>query len=295
MTARRNRIGIGTVQWGLDYGVANREGQTPADEVGRILASARAAGVRVLDSAALYGEAESVLGSHDLSGFSLVTKTSRCASARITTADVDTLIVTFERSLRRLRLSSVYGLLAHHAEDLLVPGGERLIEALLDLRESGKVTRIGVSVYDSAQIAALLERFTPDLVQLPLSVFDQRLIADGTLARLTSLGVEVHVRSVFLQGLLLMPPDSAPACFEPWREQLRAWHATCAANGVLPQHAALAFVCDRPEIACCLIGVQSVAQLEQSLVGLDEVPSLDMSAFACNDTALVNPAEWRLS
>lgn len=295
MTARRNRIGLGTVQWGLDYGVANRDGQTPADEVGRILASARSAGVRVLDTAALYGEAESVLGSQDLNGFSLVTKTSRYASTRITTSDADTLSATFERSLTRLRVSSVYGLLAHHAEDLLVPGGERLIESLLALRERGKVARIGVSVYDSAQIAALLERFTPDLVQLPLNVFDQRVIADGTLARLASLGIEIHARSAFLQGLLLMSPNTAPAYFEPWREQLRAWHATCASHRVLPQHAALAFVCDRPEVTCCLIGVQSRDQLEQSLAGLDEVPSLDLAAFACNDSALVNPANWRLS
>lgn len=295
MTARSTRIGLGTVQWGVDYGVANREGRTPRAEVARILAAGRTAGLRVLDTAALYGDAESVLGEQDLTGLQVVTKTPRYAHAPITAADADDLKATLERSLTRLRLPSVHGLLAHHADDLLAPGGERLIDALLSLREAGKVERVGVSVYDGTQIAAVLERFTPDLVQLPLNVFDQRLIADGSLARLAALGVDIHVRSVFLQGLLLMPPDSVPAWFDPWRDALCAWHATCAARQVLPQQAALAFVCDLPEVSCCLIGVQSCTQLEQSLDGLDAAPALDVAPFACSDPALLNPVNWRLS
>lgn len=295
MTARCTRIGLGSVQWGVDYGVANRDGRTPPAEVCRILAAGRTAGLRVLDTAALYGDAESVLGAQDLSGLQVVTKTPRYAHSPITAVDADDLKATLHRSLARLRLPAVHGLLAHHADDLLAPGGERLIDALRSLRDEGTVARIGVSVYDGAQIAALLERFTPDLVQLPLNVFDQRLIADGSLARLAALGVEIHVRSVFLQGLLLMPPDSAPVYFDPWREQLRAWHATCAARKVRPQQAALAFACDLAEVSCCLIGVQNFTQLEQALAGLDEVPRFDATAFACDDPTLLNPANWRLS
>lgn len=295
MNDRHSRVGLGTVQWGVDYGVANRDGRTPAAEVERILAAARAAGLRVLDTAALYGEAESVLGEQDLSGLRVVTKTPRYAHAPITAADADDLRGTLNRSLARLRLPAVHGLLAHHADDLLVPGGERLIDALHALRAEGKAARIGVSVYDGAQLDAILARFTPDLVQLPLNVFDQRLIVDGSLARLAALGVEVHVRSVFLQGLLLMSPDSAPAYFDPWREQLRAWHAICAERKVQPQQAALAFACDLPEVSCCLIGVQNIAQFEQALTGLDTVPPFDAAPLACSDPALLNPASWRLS
>ncbi|WP_020163059.1 aldo/keto reductase [Methyloversatilis discipulorum] len=295
MTDRHARIGLGTVQWGVDYGVANRDGRTPPTEVGRILAAGRVAGLRVLDTAALYGEAESVLGEQDLTGLQVVTKTPRYAHAPITAADADDLKATLERSLTRLRLPAVHGLLAHHADDLLAPGGERLIDALRALRDQGKVERIGVSIYDGAQLDAILARFTPDLVQLPLNVFDQRLIVDGSLARLAALGVEIHVRSVFLQGLLLMSPDSAPAYFDPWRERLHAWHAACAERKVLPQQAALAFVCDLPEVSCCLIGVQNVSQLDEALIGLDAVLPFDAAPFACSDPALLNPVNWRLS
>lgn len=295
MTDRCTRIGLGTAQWGMAYGVANIDGKTPPEEVARILAAGRAAGLRILDTAALYGEAELVLGAQDLSGLQVVTKTPRYAHSPITDADAEDLKATLARSLERLRLSSAHALLAHHADDLLAPGGERLIQTLVTLREEGQVQHIGVSVYDSGQIEAVLARFTPDLVQLPLNVFDQRLIVDGSLARLAALGVDIHVRSVFLQGLLLMPPDTVPAYFEPWRKRLHAWHAACNAQNVLPLHAALAFVCDRPEVTCCIIGVESQIQLEQTLAGLDSVPAFDASEFTCNDPALLNPAKWLLS
>lgn len=294
MTARSDKIGLGTAQWGLEYGVANRTGRTPGDEVGRILARAKAANIQLIDTAALYGEAEAVLGVQDLSGMSIVTKTPRFGRGQITAADADELIVTFERSLFRMRLPSVYGLLAHHADDLLAPGGERLIEAMFALRERGSVARVGASVYDGGQIAALLDLFTPDIVQLPLSVFDRRLVADGSLARLKSRGVEIHARSAFLQGLLLMPQESIPAYFRPWGEILNAWHSACAKSGVLPQHAALAIVCDQREIDCCVVGVQSRAQIDELLAGLDDTPAIDLAAFACSDPALLNPANWNL-
>lgn len=295
MNSRCARIGLGTVQWGVEYGVANRSGRTPSNEVARILAAARAIGIQVIDTAALYGEAESVLGEQDLSNLHVVTKTPRYVRAPITAAHAEDLKATLARSLARLHLPSVYGLLTHHADDLLAPGGDWLIEALHSLRDAGKVGHIGVSVYDVAQIEAVLERFTPDLVQLPLNVFDQRLIADGSIERLSALGVEIHTRSAFLQGLLLMHPDAAPAYFDPWREHLRAWHTTCAAQNVLPQHAALAFVCDQPGINCCLIGVDNCDQLDQSLEGLDTVAVFDGAQLACSDLALVNPVNWRLS
>lgn len=294
MTNRRARIGLGTVQWGLEYGVNSNQTIPSREEIARILDVGRAAGIRMLDTAALYGEAELALGCQDLDRMCIVTKTPRYAHAPITVEDAEDLKSTFARSLLRLRQLSVYGLLVHHANDLFELGGDLLIKALLSLREMGLVSRIGVSVYNGAQIKAVLERFRPDIVQLPLSVFDQRLIVDGSIARLAELGIEIHVRSAFLQGLLLMPPDRLPAYFAPWREKLFAWHHECASQKVTPQQAALAFVCDRPEITCCFIGVHSQAQLIEALDRLDAVTPFDSSNFASADPALVNPMNWKL-
>ena len=114
------------------------------------------------------------------------------------------------RSTARWKISgrgNVYGLLAHHADDLLVPGGRRVFEEMQRLLEEGLVRKIGVSVYSGQQIDSILELYTPDIVQLPLNLFDQRLLESGHLEKLKRRGVEIHARSVFLQGLLLIEPD----------------------------------------------------------------------------------------
>lgn len=292
---RVSKLGLGTVQWGTTYGVANRQGMTPAAEVGRILSAARRAAVSVLDTAALYGEAESALGVHDLTDFRIVTKTPRFATTSITETQADELLNTFHCSLEKLGVDAVYGLLVHHTDDLLAPGGSRLVEALRSLQAAGKVARVGVSIYDRMQLDAVFQVFSPEIVQLPVSVLDQRLIVDGSLTLLHSRGVEIHTRSVFLQGLLLMMPSDLPTYFAPVRPLLQRWHDSCAEQALTPVQAALAFVRDIAEIDYCLVGVQSLAQFEDCVRDFGLAQRFDATGLACNDPAYVNPANWRLA
>lgn len=294
MTLRREKIGLGTVQWGMDYGVSNSKGQTPPDEVRKVLAGASAAGLKLIDTAALYGGAEAVLGQYDLREFRLVTKTPRYERSCITQDHADDLRIVFERSLERMGVDSVYGLMVHNAGDVTAPGGELLIRAMSNLKSLGLVRRIGVSVYDPEELRAVQRVFLPDLVQLPLNVFDQRFLRDGALRRLRQAGTEVHARSALLQGLLVLDPDDTDPYFQPWRELLRRWQAACLRAGVQPQHAALAFVTDCLEVDCCVVGVESLQQLRDLLAGLDNVPDLEWSSFACDIPALLNPSQWRL-
>ncbi len=170
-------LGLGSVQFGLDYGIANATGRTPAPEVAAILALAAERGVKVLDTAPSYGDSEAVVGralpaDQD---FRIISKTRYFRLAKIGREEVATLDSDFRASLERLGVERLYGLLLHHCDDLLAPGGERLWAAMAALKDRGLVAKIGVSVYTKRQIEAVLERFTIDLVQLPLNVLDQRL------------------------------------------------------------------------------------------------------------------------
>lgn len=294
------RLGLGTVQFGLDYGISNAGGRTPEDEVRRILDLAAARGVDVLDTAAAYGDAEAVLGrclppDH---GFSIVTKTLPCGryasdEGGPTAEAVARIEERFMQSLRLLGVDGVDTLLAHHAADLTRPGGERLIGLLEDLRARGLTRRIGVSVYDAAEIEAVLERFTPQVVQLPLSVLDQRLASGGQLARLKALGVEIHVRSVFLQGLALMDPEAAPEHFEPVRHRLRGYRDFLDARGLSPVQGAFAYVRSLAEPDVILVGVNDAAQLAANVDDFQAAPAdLDMAAFAMDEPRFVNPFLW---
>jgi aryl-alcohol dehydrogenase-like predicted oxidoreductase len=288
-------LGLGTVQFGMPYGVANRGATTSHDQLNAILAHAARRGVRLIDTAALYGDSEAVLGAafprnHP---FSIVTKTPKLGSE---SAGAQALVDAFERSLRNLRQPKLYGLLVHDANDLLRPGGDALWQAMDDLKRRGLVDRIGVSVYTAAQIDAVLERFEPTLVQVPLSIVDQRLLESGHLSRLNERGVEIHARSVFLQGLLLMHPAERPPYFAQFDAELSGFTRFLAEHRMTALQAALAFVHGVEEIDAAIVGVTSQAQLDACLDAL-EAPqqSADFSTLACRNESLLNPALWPTS
>jgi aryl-alcohol dehydrogenase-like predicted oxidoreductase len=289
-----NKLGLGTAQWGLPYGVSNQQGLTPTETVTAILAEADRRGISVLDTAALYGEAEAVLGANSLRMFRVISKTERFATSAISDDQASQLAQTFHRSLQRLSSPRIYGLLLHHAEDLLVPGGKKLLAAMSELKERGYVDKIGVSVYDGEQLDAVLKIFKPDIVQLPISVFDQRMLLNGQLERLKRDGVEIHTRSAFLQGLLLMPLNKIPAYFDPVRPQLARWHAAAEEQGMTRVQAALAFVRDIAHVDTVLVGVESLAQFQSCLEDFVIEASFDASSLDCRDPKFVNPVHWRV-
>lgn len=294
-TKRSIKIGIGTVQWGMAYGISNSTGKTSEKEVENILSLAHNAGIKLIDTAALYGEAEKVLGYHSLDEFLVVTKTIKLAKSEIDSEDAKLLIKSFEKSLRDLRVGRVYGLLIHHPDDLLVKGGQYLVEALWLLKNRGLVEKIGVSIYDSRQLKLLCNLLKPDIIQLPLNALDQRLIKDGSLNYLNENGIEIHSRSVFLQGLLLMPLDDLPSYFTPWRRNLELWHRACQQQGFTPLEAALNFVMGIEAVNHCVIGLENVRQLQDCIRASQKAERFDACCLFSSDINLINPANWRHS
>lgn len=290
------RLGLGTVQFGLDYGISNQAGRVPAAEVTRILQVAADAGIGVLDTAAAYGTSEEVLGQalpreHR---FAIVTKTLPLGGQPATPETVRQVSETFRRSLDRLEQDAVYGLMVHHAQDLLGEGGERLWEELTALKRQGLVQKIGASVYTGDQIDRLLNRQI-DLIQLPLNVLDQRLLRSGHLDALKRQGVEIHVRSAFLQGLLLMSPTELPSHFGSVQGHLKAYHATMARHELTRAGAALAFLRSQAAIDAIVVGVTTGLQLQELLTAFQQpLPQdLDFSAFAWSDEAVLDPSRWQ--
>ena len=283
------RLALGTVQFGLDYGVTNSAERPGFDEVRHILARARAAGIDLLDTAYAYGDSETLLGQiPDLcSAFGIVTKTPPALEPSAIEA-------AFTQSLSRLGCSPLYGLLVHSGRDLAGPGGVQVLDALQRLKERGLVARIGASVYEASELDAILERFVPDLVQLPLSVLDQRLAVSGHLDRLKALGTEIHVRSVFLQGVLVTPPENAPAFLGPYRGHLETVARRFRELGLSPLAGCLAFPLQHPAVDRVVVGVCSRREIEQVIEAANDVPeaAADVSDLASNDARFVDPRTW---
>ena len=288
------KLALGTVQWGVPYGLYNQEGMTSTKTVKAILDEALAGGIHLLDTASLYGESEAVLGRNVLDEFRIVTKTPKFQVEHIERQEVDGLVNTFRASLKKLNCASIYGLLIHDAEDILKPGGLMLIQALVALKMQGLVDKIGVSVYDGKQVTRILKIFTPDIVQLPISILDQRVLRDGTLDSLYQLGVEVHARSVFLQGLLLMPADEIPIYFNPIRSLLNQFHMAANDQNLTAIQASLTFVRDLTQISKVLVGVQNLQQFQDCARDFKIDASFEAKNLNYDEIKFVNPSMWNI-
>ena len=260
------KIAIGTVQFGVPYGISNVHGQTTEQQAADILDFAYQNKVRCLDTAALYGNSEERLGrilTEDK--WCVVTKTPHFQGNVITDDHVEELNTSFERSLNNLNRDSIDGLLLHSCDDFFKPGGIKLFKEMEKIRDSGVIRKIGVSVYGSKQIDRLLHDFDVDLIQLPINVLDQRLIESGLLAKLKKRGVEIHVRSIFLQGLLLMDSIFRPSKFDQWKEVWDVWGKWLYDNEITSIEACLNFVEAEKMIDHIVIGVDSLSQLKEIL------------------------------
>lgn len=285
-----NRIALGTVQFGLSYGVANQGGKVQADEAGRVLLAASEAGIDTLDTAIAYGDSEAVLGSLPLDGFQLISKLPDMPE-HIT--DVDGWVTEqYRGSLERLRVKRLRGLLLHRPQQLLGDKGQALYAALLKLREQGGVEKIGISIYDPSELEAFEGRMTFDMIQAPFNPVDKRLYDSGWLERLHGREVEIHVRSIFMQGLLLMDQQSRPAKFGRWNMIWDEWQHWLEQTRQTPVEACLRFALSFPEIARVVVGVDSEAHLRQISSVSQQTCDNPPSSLACKDIELLNPSLW---
>lgn len=287
-----SKLALGTVQFGLKYGVGNRFGVPSETETAAILILARRGGVDTLDTAVSYGDCEARLGALGLHGWRIITKIPALPEG---TFDPRTWLEDQVReSQRRLCVKRLDAVLLHHAADACGVAGSSVLGALRALKEAGLVSAIGVSIYDPIELDSLWPVWIPDIVQAPFNVLDRRLVRSGWLKRLSDAGVRVHARSVFLQGLLLMDAKERPASFDRWGRLLDRWAGWCTAQGHPQLDAALGFVCAQAEIERVVVGVETAAQLGQILQASSRVVALPPDDMMSDDRELLEPYRWRV-
>ena len=284
------KIALGSASFGQSYGVANSDRKLAQHDVELILKKAFTSGIHTLDTAVAYGESESILGHAGVSGWSVITKLPSLPREEID--PVGWVIGNARASLGRLGLQSLHGLLLHKPYDLLGDHGSLLYQGLKECKESGIAKHIGISIYDPEELDAIISLYQMDIVQAPFNILDRRIQQSGWLARLRDMGVEMHARSAFLQGLLLMGKEDRPAKFARWNEVWEAWHTWLKDSGLTALEACLSFVLECPEISRLVLGVDSERHLREILVATEAGITLPSSCLASNDLDLVNPSRW---
>lgn len=285
------KLALGTVQFGLAYGVANATGQLSAADAAQTLAIARDAGIGMLDTAAAYGDAEAQLGDLGVDGFEIVTKLPAVP------ADVADVSAWTERTVRHslmlLRQPRLYAVLLHRAGDALGARGAAIGAVLRQLQDEGVVRGIGVSVYEPAELEPIAGMFPLQVVQAPFNPFDQRITRSGWAARIREAGGELHVRSVFLQGVLLQPAVKRHGGFRQWSAAFDAYDAWLAASGGDPVAACLAHALDEPAIDRVVVGVDGPRHLADIVRAASVRPALvEAASLATDDARLLHPSRW---
>lgn len=281
------KITLGTVQFGIQYGISNKYG-VPSDlELQSIFSVAHELGIEQLDTAKAYGNAEERIGLLSNSKFDIVTKFPNLDS------DKD-LQIALSDSLQKLNLESIYGYLAHNADSIIQKPS--LWEVLLKAKNEGKVKKIGYSLYIPEQLDQLLDlNCIPDLVQLPFSIFDRKF--EKKLSILNQLGTEVHVRSVFLQGLYFLNPNELPVKLKPLQNPLLELNNLCAENNVSVGEVALNYVISNKNINKLVIGIETANQLRENISLIANWKSNKslfdkIEAIEIKDNSLLNPVNW---
>lgn len=284
------KLALGTVQFGLNYGVANTDGRVSTEMAESILRSAQLSGMDTLDTAIAYGDSESVLGGLGVQSWKVVSKLPALPEG---CSDVTHWVKSqMQESLRRLGLQRMDGLLLHRPGQLLEAVGPDLYAALQSLKAEGLVAKVGVSVYGPAELDDLWPKYRLDLVQAPLNILDRSLVDSGWASRLKDSGVEVHTRSVFLQGLLLMPADKRPDRFKRWSDLWQVWDRWLLATGLTPVQACLRYVNSLDVIDRVVVGVDTVTQLNDVVSAADGVLDSLPAFKPLQDDRLINPACW---
>jgi aryl-alcohol dehydrogenase-like predicted oxidoreductase len=285
-----DRLAIGTAQFGSSYGIANTKGQVSESEASAILRIARQAGSDTVDTAMGYGTSEEVLGRIGVVDFRVVTKLPEVPEGGEKIPgwiDEQT-----GESLHRLGVGRLAGLLLHRPLQLLGAAGPEIYDGLLRLKRMELVEKIGFSIYSPEELDQLWDRYKPDVVQVPFNILDRRIQTTGWLKRMTEEGVEVHVRSIFLQGLLLMNSKTRPTMFNRWRDLWDSWDGWLEEQDSNPVRVCLKHALSQPEISRVVIGVDSSAQLGEILESLSVPAAQVPSELISNDAELLNPSLW---
>lgn len=284
------KLALGTVQFGLSYGVANQSGQVTPDEGRAMLQLAAANQIDTLDTAIAYGESEQRLGQIGVSGWNIVSKLPAipddCNDVAKWIADA------VEGSRQRLNVDSLHGLLMHRPQQLVEKAGDNIYRALEQLKYDGLVQKIGVSIYEPSELDALCKHFQFDLVQAPFNILNRRLIDTGWMSKLSEQGTELHIRSVFLQGLLLMPEGKMPSKFNRWASLWADWYAWLEEANLTPLQACLRHALSFQEIDKVIVGVDSQNQLREIIQAVKGVTPDVPDALKSDDLDLINPACW---
>jgi aryl-alcohol dehydrogenase-like predicted oxidoreductase len=280
-----SKMTLGTVQLGMNYGLANTTGKPSLEKAFELLDVAVAGGVNSFDTANGYGDSEDVLGKYfsrpecKLKDPFFTTKFSVDPKTAADSAAIEKQIYGFaELSLKRLHINRIPVYMLHNPKDMS-QFGDVVPKTLKKLKRDGLIERAGVSVYNPSEVEEMLSCDLYEATQMPMNAFDSKMVQTGVLKKLADKGCTVFVRSVFLQGLFFMDPHNIPESIASTGIYLRRFHEIAMEENLSIAQLALAFIRDMPGVTSVVLGSETPEQVSDNLK-IVECPILAPKTYA---------------
>ncbi len=281
---KENKIIIGSTQFGLSYGISNTKGKTKENSINKILKLSRKKKVRNLYTSNYYGIANQVLGKKNLKAFNIILKFKKNdflkkniineikKTSKILRKNINTIIIDNFESIPKLRAKKIY-------------------KNLISLKSKKIINKFGYSIYSFKNLKKVCNKYRPDIIQCPYNIIDRRIEKNNHLNFFKQKKIEVHIRSIFLQGLLLMDLKKIPKKFMPWKNLLVTWQNWIKKENITAVEACYSFVSKSKFISKILIGVNNFSQFEE-IINSKIKKNLRFPDVSSQSNNLINPINW---
>ena len=294
MSDLTNKLIIGTAQFKKGYGITNINKRINNKEIKKIFTLINENNIKYFDTAPFYGNSEKILGEY-VNKKEIVTKIPDIKEKIISKKSIlETKKILFQ-SIKNLKINNLYGVLLHSSFDLLKPGKKYLIDFLRGIKKDKITKKVGVSIYEKQNFYDIQRFFFPDIIQLHLNIIDRRLITNNFLKKIKDKKIEIHARSVFLQGVLLENPKNFSPFFQQFKSDFLHLRNEIKKNKISLLKAYLAFVLTIKEIDKIVIGIASSKQLKQILkvFNLKKIEKIDIDVPVISNKTLLDPRLWK--
>ena len=281
------KIVIGTAQFDPNYGITRDKKKFNLKLKRDLLRTANKFKINTIDTAVSYKNAENQLGKIGVNRFKIITKLPKRKTKDI---KIDRWILNcLSGSLKKMKVKKLYGLLIHYPQDLNKKNKDYFIKALQNLKKKKLIKKTGISLNNLEDLNKILKFWKPDILQIPYSILDKRLEKESMLKKIKKHKIEVHVRSIFLQGLLVKKTNSKK--FFRWRSIFKKWFDWCEQKNLKPFEAAYLYVLKNKAINKIVVGFDNPEQLVKLARIRRKI--IKFPKINCSDKMLLNPYNWK--
>ena len=288
------KVSLGTVQWGQTYGLSDHSAILSNFEISSLIKLAIKENVYCLDTSQNYGDAEELIGKYVGPKIPTITKINIPAENVPDDAAEKFVLDSINISRIKLRVQTLAGVLVHNTDFLYSKGTKKYIKALSKAKHLGLIHKFGFSIYDTQDLTNVTNLCDPDIVQVPLNVFNQEFITCPIIEEISGRGCEIHARSIFLQGLLLSKIERLSKFFKPYEKDICEWNKFCMQNKISPMAACLDFIKTAKHVDVAILGVNSTKQFRENISAFNQNLNLDYSRFSKHENNLTDPRRWRV-